>query len=124
MLSLCNFDWFMYDLWGKDDSVFVQSAYSLMTSLETSTTREPHLRDLISHVHTTEWYRLGLQLDIDDISLHEIQVDAAENKDYLRSVFQRWLQVCENPSWHEVVQALKAIGERNLGAEVEQKFCK
>ena len=95
-----------------------------MTSLETSTTREPHLRDLISHVHTTEWYRLGLQLDLDDISLHEIQVDAAENKDYLRSVFQRWLQVCENPSWQDVAQALKAIGERNLGAEVEQKFCK
>ena len=95
-----------------------------MTSLEMSTTREPHLQGLISHVHTTEWYCLGLQLDLDDISLHEIQVDAAENKDYLRSVFQRWLQVCENPSWQDVAQALKAIGERNLGAEVEQEFCK
>lgn len=96
-----------------------------MTSLEASTTQqEPHLQDLISHVHTREWYRLGLQLDLDDISLHHIQVDAAENKDCLRSVFQRWLQVCKNPSCEEVVQALKAIGERNLGAEVEQKFCK
>ena len=96
-----------------------------MTSPKTSIAQqEPNLQDLISHVHTTEWYRLGLQLDLDDISLHKIRENATENEDCLTSVFQKWLQICENPSWQDVVQALKAIGMRNLGAKVEQEFCK
>ena len=88
------------------------------------TQREPHLRELISYVHTTEWYRLGLQLDVDSFKLHQIGKDAKENQEHLTLMFEAWLQVCENPSWQDVVQALKAIGERRLAAKLEQKFCR
>ena len=97
-----------------------------MTSLDTmSTTRQkPQLQDLISDVQTTEWYHLGLQLDVDSFKLRQIQVDARRNQDHLTLMFETWLRVCENPSWQDVVQALKAIGERRLGTRLEQKFCK
>ena len=98
----------------------------MMTSLEKASTtqREPHLRELISYVHTTEWYGLGLQLDVDIFKLSQIGKDARENQEHLRLMFEAWLQVSENPSWQDVVQALKAIGERRLAVKLEQKFCK
>lgn len=86
--------------------------------------QEPHLQDLISHVRTIEWYRLGLQLNLDAFHLDQIQEDAKKNQDRLRLMFHKWLHVCESPSWQDVVQALKAIGERKLAVALKQKFCK
>ena len=104
---------------------FLLISYSPMTSLETSTAQQkPHLKDLISHVRTIQWYRLGLQLNIHDFILDQIQEDAGRNQDHLTLMFRNWLKVCESPSWQDVVQALKTIGEGNLAATLEQKFCK
>ena len=98
----------------------------MLTTLEkvSPTQQEPRLRDLISYVHTTEWYRLGLQLDVDSFRLRQIGKDARENQEHLTLMFEAWLKVCKNPSWQDVVQALEAIGERRLAAKLEQKFCK
>lgn len=82
------------------------------------------MRDLISHVRTTEWYRLGLLLDLDDYNLQRIRVDARDNQEHLALVFETWLKTCKNPSWLDIVRALNAIGENNLGAKLEQMFCK
>ena len=97
-----------------------------MTSRDNMSTarQKPQLRDLTSNVETTEWYHLGLQLNVDSFKLRQIQVDARRNQERLTLMFETWLQVCENPSWQDVVQALKAIGERKLGTQLEQKFCK
>ena len=97
-----------------------------MTSQETMSTaqQKPQLRDLISDVQTTEWYHLGLQLNLDSFKLRQIQVDARQNQEHLTLMFEAWLQVSENPSWQDVVRALKAIGERQLAAKLQHKFCK
>ena len=97
-----------------------------MTSLEKASTtqQKPCLRDLISHVHIIEWYYLGLQLRVNSFKLRQIRRDARENQEHLTLMFEAWLQDCENPSWQDIVQALKAIGERRLAAKLEQKFCK
>ena len=101
---------------------------SLVTSPENTTiqqgSKEPLLRDLVTCIRTTEWYRLGLQLGVDDYDLQLIQADKRENQEQLRCMLQTWLRVCENPSWEDVVKALKAIGEKNLGAKLQQQFCK
>ena len=99
---------------------------SLRTTQErvSTTQQEPHLRDLVTHVRTTKWYHLGLQLDLDDFKLQEIEVNMKDNKDHLRKMFQAWLEDCVNPSWKDVVKALKEIGDRKLGAELEKQFCK
>ena len=97
-----------------------------MTSQDTMSTaqQKPQLRDLISDVQTTEWYHLGLQLNLDSFKLRQIQVDARQNQEHLTLMFEAWLQVSENPSWQDVVRALKAIGERQLAAKLQHKFCK
>ena len=97
-----------------------------MTSSEkTSTTgaSEPQLRDLVTQVRTTNWYHLGLQLDIDDYSLQQIQADERGSQERKTCMFRTWLRVCENPSWKAVVKALKAIGENNLAAKLGQQYC-
>ena len=97
-----------------------------MTSQDTMSTaqQKPQLRDLISDVKTTEWYYLGLQLNLDNFKLDQIQVDARQNQEHLTLMFKAWLHVSENPSWQDVVRALKAIGERQLASKLQQKFCK
>lgn len=82
------------------------------------------MRDLVTHVRTTEWYRLGLLLDLDNYSLQRIRIDARDSQECLALVFETWLKTCRNPSWLDVVRALRAIGENNLGAKLEQMFCK
>lgn len=97
-----------------------------MTSSETTSTiqraQEPLLKDLVTEVCTTDWYCLGLQLDLDEYSLNQIQTDKRGNKEQMRCMFQTWLRVCENPSWEDIVKALKTIGEMNLGAKLEQRY--
>ena len=110
------------DVQNPDDFNVRQIQVDSRKNQEHLTTRqEPQLRHLISYVHTTEWYRLGLQLDLDDFNLRQI---GKQNQEHLTLMFQTWLKVCRNPSWQDVVQALEAIGERRLAAKLEQKFCK
>ena len=81
------------------------------------------MQDLVTQVLTTNWYHLGLQLDIDDYSLQQIQADERGNEDQKTCMFRTWLRVCENPSWKAVVKALKTIGEKKLAAKLEQQYC-
>ena len=81
------------------------------------------MQDLVTQVLTTNWYHLGLQLDIDDYSLQQIQADERGNEDQKTGMFRTWLRVCENPSWKAVVKALNAIGENNRAAKLEQHYC-
>ena len=98
---------------------------SLYSPANTSTAEHvPRLLDLVTHVRTTEWYRLGLLLDLDDYNLRKIRIDARDCQGHLAMVFETWLKACRNPSWGDIIKAVKGIGENRLGAILEQKFCK
>ena len=71
---------------------------------------------------TTKWYRLGLNLDISDRDLDIIECDTSAVEDRLRKMFQKWLQICEKPSWRLIVNALRTVGEKSLASEMEHKF--
>ncbi len=82
-----------------------------------------HLRDLVRHVKTTNWYGLGLELGVDDYTLDLIHEDQrGDNRAQLRRMFQEWLRESEEPTWEAVVQALTAIGEDTLASEIEEQF--
>ena len=83
----------------------------------------PLLRDLLDSVETTKWFRLGLELNISEHSLNIISDDASGVEDRLRLLFQKWLKVCEKPSWRAVVNALVAIKEEALAAKLKHRFC-
>ena len=80
------------------------------------------LRDLLNNVKTTMWYELGLELDISSDDLDIIQHDSSEIKEKLRRMFQKWLNVCVSPSWSDIINALKNIGEGALANRLEQQF--
>lgn len=95
--------------------------FSVCYSLEAAD--KPLLRDLVINVKTSKWYHLGLELDIDSRSLDIIECDESGVGDRLRMVFQKWLKVCEKPSWRAVVKALRALGKEALAAKLESTFC-
>jgi hypothetical protein len=81
---------------------------------------------LIDNVKITDWFRFGLELKIDDRTLHGIERDASLQRisDKLREVFRIWLNEGEeDPTWRTVVMALKAIKENKLARDIEKKFC-
>ena len=86
-------------------------------------TDEPLLCDLLEDVTTTKWYHLGLQLDISSHDLDIIEHDTNGLEDRLRQMFQKWLKICEKPSWRMIVNAVRTIGEKALGNKLEQAYC-
>lgn len=86
-------------------------------------TDEPLLRDLLEDVKTTKWYHLGLQLDISSHNLDIIEHDTNRLEDRLRQMFQKWLKICEKPSWRMIVNAVRTIGEKALAKKLEQAYC-
>ena len=81
------------------------------------------LGDLLEHVTTPWWCDLGLALGVDDYTLHCIEHDTrGDCRTGLRRMFQEWRSGCEQPSWDNVIWALRKIGENRLAAEICRKF--
>ena len=99
--------------------MIVQSLYFL-TLHRIQITDKPSLRDLLNSVKTTKWYRLGQELGISSRDLFSIET--YEFEDQPRMVFQKWLKNCEQPTWGEILDALKAIDEKASVYKLEQKF--
>ena len=76
--------------------------------------------------NVNDWYDLGLHLCLEVAKLKEIEVKyhvygAVRMK---TEMFDLWLKSCPNASWHKLVSALNAIGEKRVAAEVESNYCK
>ena len=75
----------------------------------------PKIKDLLRHVKTTRWYRLGLELDIDNHTMQVIEADtkgeANVTERALTRVFDTWLKTKDNPSWSDISRALRVMGE-------------
>ena len=66
-------------------------------------------------VETTKWYRLGLELGIDNYKMQVIEADAKMKENAtetaLRMVLDTWLRISANPVWCDVEKAMRMIGE-------------
>ena len=64
---------------------------------------------------TTRWYRLGLELDIDNHTMQVIEADTKGEPNMteraLTQVFDTWLKTKDNPSWSDISRALRLMGE-------------
>ena len=93
-----------------------------MCSLKTS--GKPSLRDLLLHVKVTEWYHLGVELDIEYHILQDIQADTRGDCNASRQqMFEKWLRSSNTPTWRVIIEALNAIGEQTVAKELQDKFC-
>ena len=83
----------------------------------------PKLLDLVEHIATRRWFNLGLALGVDDSSLQFIEDDTrGDSETGLRRMFQEWLRSSEQPSWDNIILALRRIGEKTLAAELCRKL--
>lgn len=84
---------------------------------------EPTLKDLVL-IKITNWYDLGLQLDIEDDSLAVIrQNNPQDTASCKREMFRIWLKMAE-PCYLKLADALVAIGEENQASQLRQKYRK
>ena len=74
-----------------------------------------------------KWYDIGLALKVPVATLDSIRRDDqfGNHSDKLREALKVWLQTAVEPSWRDVVGALKsrAVGERKLARDIESKHC-
>ena len=79
---------------------------------------------MLHFVNPTRWFRLGLELDVDDIILQTIQDDTkGDCRESLKRMVQEWFRGCEKPTWRTVSDGLRAIGEVATAQMLEDKFC-
>ena len=72
----------------------------------------------------SQWDRLGLELNIPPYKLDAIKWECNSScEKALRKMLQGWLHSCTNPTWGDVVQALKVIGLNDLASKIEKKYC-
>ena len=69
------------------------------------------MKDLVL-LKVTEWYELGLQLGIEDAKLEEIEKNnQGDLRACRRNMFRAWLKITPSPSYHQLVEALRVVGE-------------
>ncbi|CAI8019371.1 Stress-activated protein kinase JNK [Geodia barretti] len=83
----------------------------------------PTKRDLVQLVRVDNPYNLGLNLNLNESYLNIVQKDHPTDHDaQLSDVFTLYLQQTEEPSWLQVVAALRAMGEKRLARTIMEKF--
>lgn len=84
------------------------------------------MKNLLADVRTTEWYRLGLELGIDEEEMNIIEHDHKHSvMNALKATYNHWLHQITDPppSWWEIVNALQQIKENSLAKKIKEKYC-
>ena len=74
----------------------------------------------------SDWYGLGLHLDIPTAELDSIRYEPrlCRIQDRKREMFLIWMGGLSEPSWSHVVKALKEIGQERLAHKISLKYGK
>ena len=73
------------------------------------------------------WKALGLQLGINYITLDNIKSEEEKVQDRLMEMLAAWLKKQDNvvdPTWKQLIDSLKEIGENGLAEKIEAKVTK
>ena len=75
--------------------------------------QQPPILEINTHARTTEWNRLGVQLELDD-------VDLARCSDCTK-MYQLWImEKAENATRRKLISALRSIKQNNVAYIYEQ----
>ena len=78
------------------------------------------LKDL-DLIKVVNWQGVGLQLGIEDYELQKIKLDYQQHDDRKREMFRVWLRTCTDPNYHDLIDALEVMGERNAAQQLQDK---
>ena len=83
-------------------------------------------RDLLTSLlpKAASWNPIGIQLGLSPDELDTIKADSCDVQECLRRVLRKWYDSTPNPTWREVITALRAplLGEMKLAKELERKM--
>ena len=91
---------------------FASSSYSVPTLSQLSA----ELRDL------KKWYLLGLQLNLSTDTLDSIEKTHDGSDRQCIKMVQHWISSSNKPTWRDVHEALRNIGESVIAAEIASKY--
>ena len=75
---------------------------------------------------STNWYVLGLQLNVRTGTLDRIRSQFPDPNDQLREMLKAWLKTSNNPTWKTLTDALRSrsVGASQLAGDLKTKYCK
>ena len=100
-------------------------AGSVNNELELQATDILNVKNLSSELTTiTNWYLLGLYLNLQTHDLSKIQQDHAHhgNDRQMLEMLALWLRRTPNATWEDVVSALKQMEENRVAENIRQKY--
>ena len=82
--------------------------------------QKPPLPEVCEYVRTSRWYKLGIQLEVDEVELKEIRNDTGSYKRTL--MYQLWLRTQPNATRRQLLTALrtKDVGENTVAENYEK----
>ena len=83
-----------------------------------------NVKNLSTELKTiTNWYQLGLYLNLQTHDLSKIQQDHAHhgNDRQMMEMLALWLRRTPNATWGDVVNALQQMGENRVAENIRQK---
>jgi len=84
---------------------------------------EPKLKDLVT-LKISDWYDVGLQLNLDEHALDCIEKSDPGFRTQKRKMFTLWLRFDPNPSYQTLAKALFTVGENKIATEICAKYGK
>ena len=74
---------------------------------------------------SSQWYTLGLQLQVRISMLDSIRIQFQNPRDQLLEILKTWLITCDNTSWKTLTNALRSrsVGASQLANVLETKYC-
>ena len=108
------------------DAGSVNSESEVQTTVESGmqATDILNVKNLSSELTTiTNWYQLGLYLNLQTHELNKIQQDHAHhgNDRQMLEMLSLWLRRTPNGTWGDVVNALQQMGENKVAKNIRQK---
>ena len=73
--------------------------------------------------NVNNYYQLGINLGLDDITLKEIERDFRSTWEKKNEVFQKWKSAKSDASIKDLLKALKEMKENRIADNIEQQFC-
>ena len=72
----------------------------------------------------SEWFRLGICLDIPPAKLYDIKHDSTLRcvQDFRTEMLSVWTRMLPGPSWSGVVKALMGVGRETLAHKIADKY--
>ena len=88
---------------------------------------KPKLKDLQKELYSkvaNEWEDIGIQLDIEEGQLKQINADkGGDSKACLREMLRVWLShVAPPPSWSAMADALDTLGHQNIATHLRTVY--